>query len=157
MRNRKVVNLKKEFNEWQLSDMALDIVENYDDYFCDAISEEADQNVDCYNSDLAEWLLKNDYYVNEAVKEFGIDNKNFDIWRLIQQGQYISNERELYEQTEQIWICKALYYLMDKGIKELEENIYEELKNECYCMDNDDKLCYITEWCDENILNPTQE
>lgn len=152
-----MVNLKKEFDKWQLSDMALDIVENYDCCFCDAISEEADQNVDCYNSDLAEWFAKNYHYVNEAVKEFGIDERNFDIWAVIRQGQYYANERELYEQTEQIWICKALYYLMDKGIKELEESVYEELKNKCYDMDNDDKLCYITEWCDDVILNPVQQ
>ena len=152
-----MVNLKKEFDKLQLSDMALDIVENYNDYLCDAIGEVADQSVDYYNSDLAEWLLRNNYYVNEAVKEFGIDPKNFDIWRLIQQGQYLKNERELYEQIEEIWIGKALNYLIDKGIEELEESIYEKLKNECYCMDNDDKLCYITEWCDENILNPEQQ
>lgn len=152
-----MVNLKKEFDNLRLSDMALDIVENYDDYFCYAITEEADQNVDWYNSNLAEWLAKNYHYVNEAVKEFGIDEKSFDIWGVIRQGQYYSNEQELYEQTEEIWIGKALYYLMDKGIEELEESVYEELKNECYCMDNDDKLCYITEWCDENILNPEQQ
>lgn len=154
-----MVNLKERFDNLDLSDMALDIVEDYDgsNYLCDAITEVADQNVDCYNSDLVEWLCKNDYLVNEAVKEFGIDEKNFDIWAVIRQGQYYSNEQELYNQTEKIWLGKALHHLMDKGIKELEESVYEELKNKCYCMDNVDKLCYITEWCDENILNPEQQ
>ena len=152
-----MVNLKKEFDDLRLSDMALDIVQNYDDYFCDAITEVADQNVSFNNSYLAEWFAKNYHYVNEAVKEFGIDERNFDIWKIIQQGQYLYNERELYEQQDEIWIGKALYYLMNKGVEELEENIYEELKNECYCNNNDDKLCYITEWCDDVILNPVQQ
>lgn len=153
-----MVNLKEKFENLDLSNMALDIVENYDDYLCDAISEVADQNVDYYNSDLVEWLYRNDDYVNEAVKEFGVDERNFDIWAIIRQGQYYYNEQELYKQTEQIWLGKALYYLMNNDIKGLDEEIYEKLVSKCNCMHTTDEYLHcITEWCNENILNTAQQ
>lgn len=86
-------------------------------YICDTISEIVDSETDIYYSDLIDWLRNDSNSVESienAVKEFGIDSKNFDFMKLIQQGQFYQNEQQLYENINAIGKIWLLAYLRDK-------------------------------------------
>jgi len=77
------------------SDWVYEVIENV----LDAIIEnEGDEDnareysteADIYNSDLLKWLsdsLYNAEYVNDAVREYGINSNDFDLYQAIQNGQ----------------------------------------------------------------------
>lgn len=67
----------------------------------DDVNSIADSLLDVYDGDLLEWLsdnLNNIYYCNEAYTEFGYNSDNdFDIMKLIMDGQYIYYIDIIYE------------------------------------------------------------
>ena len=71
---------------------SLEKILDYDDM--DDIESEIE--ADCYNSDLLKWLSSNlsrAKYVEEYVQEFGIEAKDFDLYRIISGGQYLERSR----------------------------------------------------------------
>lgn len=117
-----------------MNDLSVDFASDYDlqtsSYFCDLFCEYADSQVDIYNSDLFEWCKNNLEYVEEAVAEFGIDEKNFDLMRLVQSGQFLYNERQLFEDEEKIVELMVVNYLLNNEEeieKEIDENELDEM------------------------------
>jgi hypothetical protein len=97
-----------------LGDLGYCFCEYDNGYICDIMHEIADMNTDCYNSDLLNWLsnnLANAYYIEKAVDEYGIDNKNFDFYRLIAQGQYMQNYEDLQEHLNDALLNYAFNYI----------------------------------------------
>ena len=88
---------------------------DYDNgYICDIMSEIADNHIDSYNHDLLKWLsdnLANAYYIEQAVNEYGIDSKDFDFYRLIQQGQFMQNYEDLQEHLNDSLLNYAFNYI----------------------------------------------
>lgn len=84
----------------------------------ESISELADQQVDIYNSDLLDWLRKEDdaiWTIEEALSEYGTpqgSDGNADFFAIIRQGQYkfysdifyqmLDEYRELLEASEKL-------------------------------------------------------
>ena len=105
---------------------------DYDEsnYICDVISEIADYNIDIYNADLFEWASGNYSIIEEANEEFGTPT---DMLQQIRQGQYLANEREMYDNIQNMLYIYCLNLLKENGIEELEEEqlqrIYEELED----------------------------
>jgi hypothetical protein len=62
----------------------------------DAINELSDSKVDIYNHDLRVWAVDNYDYIEEAVEEYGYDDKNFNFHKLIQLGQFYAYNMEFY-------------------------------------------------------------
>lgn len=87
-----------------------------DGYICDIITEIADNNVDIYYYDLFEWAKNNFSYINEANEEMGAPN---DIIRQIQQGQFLYNERNIFENLEDS-LKMFMYDYIEKDLKILE-------------------------------------
>lgn len=119
-------------------------------YICDCISEIADNNVSLDNYDLLEWVPDNSEYVERAVDEFGIDSNNFDFFKLLQQGQYIQIEEEIYDNFDNIitnWIINYIEH--DLKIKELTDEQAEEIEDLFNKYDNNDRLEYIAEKIEE--------
>ena len=81
---------------------------------------------------MLDWV-KNDResveYIEESVEEFGQPEK-FDFYKLIQQGQYLKNERELYNNLEEFGKIWLLAYLRDvEKIEELTEEQAEKIES----------------------------
>lgn len=100
---------------------------NYQNYIDDIIHDIADNNVDIYNYDLLEWAKDNYSYIEDYVKEFGIDSQNFDFIDIIRGGQYLYIEQTLYNNKESMLEYLAYYILDDKGYTEIEEEKATEI------------------------------
>ena len=129
MENLKIKDLK---NDLYLGDLGEYFVDYNNGYICDIITEIADNNTPIYYSDIWEMAKENQGYIEEALQEFGTStdsNGNVDLIKTFQQGIYLKNERNLYENLEDI----LEYYMYDYIEKEL--NIEEITENQ-----NDDLL-----------------
>lgn len=94
-----------------------DCLRDYDDgYICDIITEISDNKVDIYYYDLFEWAKNNFSYINEANEEMGAPN---DIIKQIQQGQFLYNERNIFENLEDS-LKMFMYDYIEKDLKILE-------------------------------------
>ena len=90
--NRNYMYFEYEFYE----DLGTYFTEYSSGYICDIITEIADSNVDIMTADLMKWNAGNYSYVEDAIQEFGVPS-DFDMVRMIQQGQYLCYERAMYE------------------------------------------------------------
>ena len=64
-------------------------------YIGDTISELSDSRIDTY-LDLSRWAVDNYNYIEDAISEFGVDTKNPDFHKMIQQGQFYAFNNEFY-------------------------------------------------------------
>ena len=65
-------------------------------YIGDIITELSDSKIDCYYYDLRKWAVDNYNYIEDAISEFGVDTKNPDFHKMIQQGQFYAFNNEFY-------------------------------------------------------------
>ena len=158
---------KEELKEWLekrkenlkggMNDISIGFASDYDintsSYLCDLFTEYADSQVDMMNYDLIEWFRYNYEYVEQAVAEFGVDEKNFDIFRLFQSGQYLQNSELLSQDEQEIVELMVVNYLLENEEeieKELEESELEEMFDEIESQfDNCERL--------ENLLDAINE
>ena len=149
----KIEDLKKELYTGDYGDCFCD----YDDgCICDIIAKIADNHIDICNSDLLDWAKGNYSYIEESISEFGIDSKNFNFFELIQQGQYLYNERNLYDNLEDS--LKFFVYTYIKNVLKIEE-ITEEQNDDLLDFDfndNNESLENLIEHI-ENIFQKTEE
>lgn len=125
-------------------------------YICDIITEIADNNVDIYNYDLMEWAKGNTSYIEEALDEFGTptdNNGRADFMRIVQQGQYYYNERNIYENLEDS-LKFFMYDYIEKDLKitELTEEQNDDLL-EWDFSDNNEELENLIEHIDDILGN----
>lgn len=151
----KIEDLKKEL-EGNMESYEEYITEyyNYQDDICDIIHDIADNNIDIYTYDLMEWVKNNWEYVEQYVKEFGIDSNNFDFIGAVRGGQYLYIEEKLMENKNIMLEYLAYYILQYEGIEELEENKATKVS-----MINFDNIDSITELEDElhEIIEEAEE
>lgn len=143
----KIEDLKKELYIGELGEYFI----YYDrGYIGDIIAEIADNNISLYNCDLLDWAKGNSSYIDDAVKEFGINEKNFDFFRLIQNGQYLAVTQELYENLEDS-LKFYMYDYIEKNTEllALDEDTVEELENCFDFNDNNEEL--------ENLIDKINE
>ena len=100
---------------------------NYQNDINDIIHDIADNNVDIYTYDLLEWAKYHYDYINDYVKEFGIDSQSFDFMDAVRGGQYLYIEEALYNNKVSMLKYLAYYILDDKGITEIEEEKATEI------------------------------
>lgn len=129
-------NLKKRMN-----DLSVDFCADYslysEEYITDLFCEYADGRVDIYTRDLLEWFVENYDVVEEAIDEYGEpakdSNGRVDILRTIQQGQFLQNERLLFEDEKEIVELLILNHLLNNEEeieKEIDEKVIDELIEE---------------------------
>ena len=124
---------------------------NYQNDIDDIIHDIADNNVDIYTCDLLEWAKHHYDYINDYVKEFGINSQNFDFMDAVRGGQYLYIEEALYNNKVSMLEYLAYYILDDKGFTEIEEEKATELS-----MINFEKIETIDE-LEEEIDNILEE
>lgn len=120
-------------------------------YIGDIITEVCDNNVDIYNNDLWEWSKDNEYYIEQAITEFGIDSNNFDLIKLFQQGQYLYFQETCYNNLDDI-----IEYLIlsNLDVEEISDAVYDEILNISGKEDNnariEDYIEEIEDYIEEN-------
>lgn len=136
-----------------IGDLGEDIISYDSGYIGDIITTIADNNVSIYKYELLDWATDNSSYIEDSVKEFGINEKAFDFFRLIQQGQFLSNENELYDCLKDIVLYRLYSYIVSNlGITE----ITEEQNNKILLLnidDNNEQLENLLEQLDEIFEN----
>lgn len=139
----KIEDLRKELYTGDFGDCFCD----YDDgYICDIVIEIADNHVDIYTNDLLDWAKDNYEYIDEANEELG---RADDFLGEIKQGQFLYNERDLYDNLEDSLKLFAYVYIQNVlGIEEITEEQNENLLDYDYT-DNNDEL--------ENIIDHIEE
>jgi len=94
-------------HKYEMIHGALDIILNYDD---DDYSEGIDSKVPIYNHELLSWFsssMNRVSYTEDAIKEYGIDDNNVDLMKIIMMGYYKEQEEVLYLAIE--WIKDHVY------------------------------------------------
>lgn len=84
-------------------------------YITDCISWACDDLVDIYTKDLLDWACDNYDMIDESINELGQPDNFLDI---IRQGQYYSNDRQMYEDLNEIVKLSALYMIEDNEQKD---------------------------------------
>lgn len=147
-------NIKKHIEMLKFND---DICENIRDYtnasgqyIDDIFHEIADNGVDLYYSGLLDWLKENHCatdYIEQAVKNQGVDTQNFDFMRLIQAGQYEYNFEMLNDERHDVLFLWCLQYCIDNNIELTDEQIFQldDNINENYVDSFDDLVEKINE------------
>lgn len=151
----KIEDLKKEIaKNFESYEEYITEYYKYQDDINDIIHDISDNNVDIYTYDLMEWVKNYYEYVEQYVKEFGIDNNNFDFIGAVRGGQYLYIEEKLMENKSIMLEYLAYYILQDEGIEELEEDKATEIS-----MINFDNIDSITELEDElhEIIEEVEE
>lgn len=136
-------------NNYELESILYCFADYSNGYICDIITEVCDNNVDIYNSDLWEWAKDNEYYIEQAINEFGIDSNNFDLIGLFQQGQYFYYEETCYKNLDDI-----IEYLIlsNLDVEEISDAVYDEILNISGKEDNNARIeDYIEEI--EDLIN----
>lgn len=134
-----VHNLNEELKDINISRDSIYFVEQYLNslsYICDAISEQADSNIDIYYSDLFDWAKNHFEEINEAMQEFGAMS---DIIKQIQQAQYSYNERQLYDELEEI-ILYAVLLEAKEYAEEVTKEQFSELLEIAEHLDHNDRF-----------------
>ena len=144
MNKQELIEYKEDL-EREMNDISVDFCANQtaDDsaYICDAITEYADNEVHIYYSDIFDFAKEHYDYVEQAIEEFGVatNGKKVDLLRTIQQGEFLYNEEQLYDDLEDIVKLVAVNHLIDNDI-ELDEEQTEELFDKLEGIDNNDRF-----------------
>ena len=101
-----------------MNSVSIIMVEDYyktGHYITDCISWASDDLVDIYTKDLSDWACDNYDMIDESINELGQPDNFLDI---IRQGQYYSNNRQMYEDLNEIVKLSALYMIDDNEQKD---------------------------------------
>lgn len=120
-----------------MTDLLVEFGDYSQGYIDEIISYVCDNNVNIYNYDLWEWAKGNKYYIEQAVSNFGIDSKNFDLIKLFQWGQY-----EFYSDAIYSNLSDFIYYaiLNNIEVEEISDDILDEIENIANEVDNGELL-----------------
>lgn len=125
------------FDEEDIIDLVVEFAEHSNGYICDIISSVADNNVDIYNYKLWEWAKNNESYIEEAVAEYGIDERNFDLMQLFRSGQYNYYTQAIYSNLADFIKYSILYNI---NAEEISEEELEEIENIANKEDNNAEI-----------------
>ena len=101
-----------------MNSVSIIMVEDYyktGHYITDCMSLASDDLVDIYTKDLLDWACDNYDMIDESINELGQPDNFLDI---IRQGQYYSNDRQMYEDLNEIVKLSALYMIDDNEQKD---------------------------------------
>lgn len=126
------------------SDYARDFLGDYADiesssYICDAISNFADNNTSIYYFDIKNFIANHIDEVTDAIEEFGWDGCGSDLYKAGQMAEYLTIERDIYNNLEDIVICAACKYLIDNDISLRDEQL-KQLQEELGDIDNNNRF-----------------
>lgn len=101
-----------------MNSVSIIMVEDYyktGHYITDCMSWASDDLVDIYTKDLLDWACDNYDMIDESINELGQPDNFLDI---IRQGEYYSNNKQMYEDLNEIVKLSALYMIDDNEQKD---------------------------------------
>ena len=126
-------------------------------YICDVIFKIPDSNVDISYYDLFDWCKENFEYVEEAIGEGLCDLYNPDIPKMIQAGQYIKIQQDLYNNLDAIMYDYCMNYILNAlQLEKITKEQDEQIQEKCTDVDNNDTLEDFTDFINE-LLNINNE
>lgn len=130
MEKLKIEDLKKVLIKENYNNIDIGCLCDYNPttYLYDTFYEIAEANADIYNSDLLKWLCDNYEKYEDYIREYDVDNKDFDLIRTIMGAQCISLENELRENAKE-YMLYYIYYMIEENYPEITEND-EDILNE---------------------------
>ena len=147
MNTNNMEQINKLYNDHHknLSDYARDFLGDYANidhntqYICDAISNFADNNTSIYYCDIKNFIADHIDEVTDAIAEFGWDGCGSDLYKAGQMAEYLSIERDIYNNLDDIVICSACQYLIDNDISLSDEQL-EQLKEDLNNIDHNNRF-----------------
>lgn len=118
-----------------LNDYAQDFIDDnapeYGGYICDKITEFADSRTSIYYYDIKQFIINNFDAVEDAINEFGFDGCGGDLYKAGQMAEFLTIEREIYDNLEDVIKYIALDFLdSDDDANEDAGRIWEELSDD---------------------------
>lgn len=103
----------------------------YGGYICDKITEFADNNTSIYDYDIKQFIINDFDAVEDAINEFGWDGCGGDLYKAGQMAEFLTIEREIYDNLEDVIKFITLDFLdSDDDANEDAERIWEELSDD---------------------------
>ena len=118
-------------------------------YICDDITEIADANTSIYYSDIENFMKENTDAVNDAINEFGWDGCGSDIYKTAQMGEFLKNERDIYNDLADYLRFRAYGVLLNNGIEYITDEQADEIENTA---DHQDASEYLSTF-DDKVLS----
>ena len=117
--------LEENLDVGEHGDKIVDYGHNY--HIGEVLESISTDNVDVYNSDLYNFISEEPDWVEEAIDEFGWDGVGKSLTQAAQMGESLKISADLYDSLENIVQYYALSELEYRGVKELDEETYEDL------------------------------
>lgn len=101
-----------------------------------------------------EWAKGNEEYIEDAVKEYGIDERDFDLMQLFRQGQYNYYIQACYDNLNDLIKYSILYNI---NAEEISEEILERIDEIANEEDNNEQIESYIEEINEMIIEESEE
>lgn len=118
-------------------------------YICDDITEIADANTSIYYGDITEFIREYPDDVNDAINEFGWDGCGKDIYKAAQMGEFLKNERDIYDELTKYLKYRAYRLLIKNGYETITDEQNDEIENTA---ENQDTGEYLSTF-DDKVLS----
>ena len=130
----------------------------YSEYISDSISESADSFTSIYCSDRREFYYNNTELCMDAFRELGYELKDFDdlddaICRAGAVGEFMSLERQAYDELKEILNNYAVNYILRNDIKITRQQLEDLLEEIELNYDRFDRFDEIDDLINETIEN----
>lgn len=123
----------------------------YGGYISDAVHEIADRNTSIYSKDILDFIGNNLESLAEVIDEGLYDpSHNYNLYEHGQAAEYMTIDREIYENLETALEYSALYYTAKHyADKEVTEDFVKHIRDFCSDAWNIDRFDEITDEVDE--------
>lgn len=112
-------------------DFINDNAPEYGGYICDRVTEFSDNNTSIYYFDIKQFIINNLDAVEDAINELGWDGCGGDLYKAGQMGEFLTIEREIYDNLEDVIKFITLDFIdSNDDANEDAERIWEELSDE---------------------------
>ena len=147
------INVTDIMSECKRNSDYIDRICDYDgsSYICDAISEIADGATSIYYSDILDFIKRNPEALADVVEEglYCVDSTHpYDLYKHGQAAEYMTIERELYDNLEEIVKLYAINYYRDNHGDEIDAGTWGMICDDLEEIDNNNRL-----WDIENIVD----
>lgn len=142
----------------KVSEYAADIADyGGSTYICDAISEIAESNMSIYYSDIMDFISRNPEALAEVIDEGLYDPAhNYDLYKHGQAAEYMTIERELYNNLSDILRLYAADYILRQHGEEIPLEVWEAVEERLEDIDSGNDLYAVESICDDVLTDAAE-
>lgn len=109
-------------------------------YICDIFTEIADNETSIYYSDIIKYIADNVEAVNNAIEEFGWDGCGADLYKAGQMAEYLTIERDLYNNENEVKQLYAANYIRHEYGEEIPADTWSAVLDALDNIDTGDRI-----------------